>query len=107
MDGGTIGLMGGIAGSILGLAGGAIGTYFSIKRTNTPRERAFVIRCAMVTWIFLVLFLVGLFLLPVSWKWMIWLPYAIFLPVGIRFMNRRQMQIQAEEADSRPARPVG
>jgi hypothetical protein len=37
-----------IVGSIVGLAGGVIGTYFSIKNTKGPRERAFTVKSAVV-----------------------------------------------------------
>ena len=44
LTGPQIGLVGGILGSVLGCAGGAIGTYFSVKNTNGPLERRFMVR---------------------------------------------------------------
>ena len=39
------GILAGIIFSVsLGVLGGAIGTYFSIKNTSGPRERAFMVR---------------------------------------------------------------
>lgn len=50
MDARTLGIIGGIIGSIIGLTGGIIGTYFSIKRTSSPAERNFVIKCSIGVW---------------------------------------------------------
>ena len=94
------GLVGGIVGSLVGVAGGLIGTYFSIKNTNGPRERAFMIRSAIVCWIAVALFLTAMVLLPRARPWF-WIPYAILLSFGIRYGNRMQMEIrQAEHKDS-------
>jgi hypothetical protein len=45
--------------------------------------------------------LVGLFVLPKPFNWLLWVPYAIALPLGIRWSNRRQLEIRAEEASAR------
>ena len=100
MDAGTIG---GIIGSGLGLIGGVIGTWFSIKNTNGPRERAFMVKVSAIVWIGVTAFLAGLLLLPKPYNWFMWLPYAIALPLGIRGCNRRQLTIRAEELASRKA----
>ena len=96
------GLVGGLLGGLGGLVGGAIGTYFSIKNTSGPRERQFMVRVSVIAWVVITAFLVGLFLLPKPYAWFPWLPYSIALVLGIRWANRRQAQIRAEEA-----RPVG
>ena len=98
MDVGTIG---GIAGSVLGLAGGAVGTYFSVKNTAGPRERSFMVRVSAIAWVAVTAFLAGLLLLPKPYNWLLWVPYAIALPLSIRALNQRQRQIRAEEAASR------
>ena len=46
MDGSMVGLAGGLAGGVVGVIGGIVGTYFSIKNTKGPTERAFAIRAA-------------------------------------------------------------
>lgn len=98
-------MVGGIVGSFLGIAGGAVGTYFSIKNTAGPRERAFMIRAAAVAWVAIAVFLLGLLLLPTPWKWLLWLPYGIVLPLSIRWGNRRQQQIRRDEKGSRASGP--
>lgn len=92
------GWIGGVLGGVLGLAGGVVGTYCSIRNTNGPRERRFMVRAAIVTWIAAVTFLVLLFVLPSPWRWLLWIPYGILLPTGIIVGNRRQQQIRREEA---------
>ncbi|MDD4872545.1 MAG: hypothetical protein PHR77_18500 [Kiritimatiellae bacterium] len=94
------GWAGGILGCIIGLAGGIFGTYCSIKNTNGPRERAFMIRSSVVCWIVIILFLGLMFALPSPYRYFLWIPYAILLPLGIIFGNRTQQRIRKEEAQS-------
>lgn len=95
------GLLGGIVGSVLGLAGGVVGTYFSIKNTNGPRERAFMIQAAVVCWIAIAVFLALLLLLSNPYRYLLWIPYGILLPLGIVYGNRRQREIREDEAGPR------
>jgi hypothetical protein len=97
------GLVGGIVGSALGLAGGVIGTYFSIRNTNGPRERAFMVRMSAIAWLGITAFLALLFLLPYPWRFLVWIPYGILLPLFIVRTNRGQQRIRQEEAKSRAA----
>ncbi len=61
MDSLTVGLIGGTAGAV-------VGTYRSLKNTNGPRERAFMIRWSVAFWLGLLAFLTGLALLPMAWR---------------------------------------
>jgi len=92
------GLIGGIAGGVIGVAGGLVGTYFSVKNTNGPRERAFMVKSAVVCWLGIILLLALLLGLPDPYRWFVWIPYGILLPLGITFGNRRQEAIRREEA---------
>ena len=94
------GLIGGIIGVLIGLAGGAIGTYFSIKNTNGPKERAYIIKVSAVFWVLGIIFIALLLFLASPYKWLLWLPYGIFLPIGIRVTNKRLRQIQQEESQN-------
>lgn len=94
------GWIGGIAGAVIGVAGGIIGTYFSIKNTNGPRERAFMVKSAVVCWLAIVVFLGLLFVLPNPYRWLMWIPYSILLPLGIFYGNRRQQAIREEESQN-------
>lgn len=97
------GWVGGIAGGLLGLLGGIIGTYFSIRNTNGPRERAFMVKASAVCWCGIVLFLGLMFLLPNPYRQLLWIPYAILLPLGIVYGNRAEQRIRREESEDRGA----
>jgi hypothetical protein len=90
------GLVGGVVGSLLGVAGGLAGTYFSIKNTNGPRERAFMIRAAIVCWVMLVALFIVMLLWPRARLWL-WIPFFLLLPFGIRHLNKKQAAIRQEE----------
>ena len=90
------GMAGGILGAILGLGGGAFGTYCSIRNTRTSAERRFMIRYSMVIW----LAVLSLVLLPVALSqfglipvWLQWALFALFfvlLVPSIGWANRHQ-----------------
>ena len=99
MNAGTLwGWIGGIVGCLIGLAGGAVGTWFSIRNTSGPRERSFMIRAAAVLWIAMLIFFGLLIALPDPWRWFMWIPYGILLPLGITYSNRRQQALRRGEA---------
>ena len=93
-------LIGVVAGGVIGLVGGIIGTYFGIKNTNSPRERAFMVKASVVSWIVVILFLGAMFALPNPYRYFLWIPYAIILPLGIVFSNRTQQKIRKEESQN-------
>jgi hypothetical protein len=101
------GLIGGLIGGVLGVLGGVAGTFFSIRKTAGPRERMFMVRVAIVAWIGVTAFVLGLLMLPLPWNFLLWVPYAIALPLGIIWSNRRQRSIRAEEDASRAGRTSG
>jgi hypothetical protein len=92
----NIGFVGAIIGSFFGIAGGLIGTCFSIKNTKGPLERVFMIRSSITCWIGVGVFLAVLFFVPQARTW-IWIPYGIMLPLAIRYMNAKQKVIRREE----------
>ena len=93
--------IGGLIGTVIGLAGGAIGTWCSIRNTSGPRERAFMIRSSAIAWMVVGLFLVALFLVPQPYNWLLFIPYALLLTLAVRRLNSVQSQIRQEEASSR------
>ncbi|WP_406693860.1 hypothetical protein V5E97_22755 [Singulisphaera sp. Ch08] len=97
MDPRTVGLIGGVGGTVIGVLGGVVGTYFSIRNAAGPRERAFMIRMSALVWIAVTAFLAALWLTPQLYRPLLWLPYALLLPLGIRVGNRRQERIRREE----------
>ncbi|PUB84710.1 MAG: hypothetical protein DBP02_07770 [gamma proteobacterium symbiont of Ctena orbiculata] len=64
MDGQTVGFIGGAFGAVIGIIGGIVGTYFSIKNTNSQAEKNFMIRVSIFVWIAIIIFLALLLLLP-------------------------------------------
>jgi hypothetical protein len=94
------GVIGGLIGGVLGLLGGAVGTYFSIRNTAGPRERLFMVQVAIVAWIVVSAFVLGLLTLPQPYNFLLWVPYGIALPLGIFWSNRRQRVIRSEEASA-------
>lgn len=102
MSGATWGWIGGILGAVLGTLGGAVGTYFSIKNTKGPRERAFMVRCAVIAWIAIFVFVGLLVLIPSPYRFLLWVPYGVVLPLAIRFCNRKQEAIRKAEGQAEP-----
>jgi len=97
----NIGLIGGITGGVLGLMGGIVGTYFSIKNTNGPREKAFMIKASLIGWFGILVFLVLMLLLPNPYRFLLWIPYGIILPIAIIRGNKIQAKIRQEESNKK------
>ena len=97
----------GIGGGIIGLLGGIFGTYLSIRNTNGQQERAFMVKSAAVCWVAVILFLALMFALPSPYRHLLWIPYAILLPLGAVFANRAQQRIRREESAGRSTRGAG
>ena len=76
-----------------------IGTYFSVKNTKGPRERAFVIRASIVCWVGVSIFVLGMWLVPTPYKFGLIPIYVVALLLAIRHWNRRQAAIRAEETN--------
>ncbi len=93
------GLIGGIAGVAIGSIGGIIGTWASIRNTKSRKERSFMIRMSLCFWIFAIGFVAALFLIQSPYRFILWAPYSILFPLGIRYTNKKQQQIRKEQAE--------
>jgi len=102
----NLAIIGGIVGGILGVLGGVVGTYFSVKSTSGPRERAFMIQVSILLWVLVTAFVVGVLKLPRPFNFLLWVPYGIALPLAIVWCNRRQFRIRAEEVASNASDPA-
>ena len=91
------GIVGGIIGAVFGITGGLIGTYCSIKNTRGPLERAFMIKASVIAWIAISAFLFLMFIVPNPYRLWLWIPYGIFLPLGIIKLNKRVAEIREIE----------
>jgi len=102
MDPETIGRLGGWIGGIvgggIGVLGGLIGTYFTIKNTKSARERAFAMKASIICWILVIAFVAAMLLIPTWHKHLLWIPYAVLLIWGIRVWNKTQFRIRNEES---------
>ena len=101
----NMGIIGAIIGTVIGIAGGIIGTYFSIKSTNGPRERAFMVKSAVVGWIAITIFLLMVFYLPSPYRYLMWVVYGVSLPLAIFYGNKRQAKIREQEKEIRVPTP--
>ncbi|WP_143206709.1 hypothetical protein [Singulisphaera sp. GP187] len=90
------GLVLGIVGSSLGVMGGVIGTYFSIRNTKRPRERSLMIRLAAMCWVWFAGMLVWMFLIPRPWNQAAML-FNLPILFSIPRMNRRLALARAED----------
>ena len=90
------GLIGGITGIVIGGIGGAIGTYASIKNTNGPKAKAFMIKVSIIGWIAGIIFIALLVLLPGYYKYLLWIPYSVALPLSINYLNKKLREIENE-----------
>ena len=97
------GIIGGALGCIIGTIGGLIGTYASIRNTNGPKERSYMVRWAVYGWLGIVLFLALLFTLPDAYRPWLWAPYGLLLPLAIITCNRGLARIRAEEQAEKEA----
>lgn len=105
------GYVGGILGSVLGLCGGIIGTYFSIKNTHSSEERSFMVKVAAAFWLAFLLLLA----LPMALSYLgiipRWAPFismtiaACLLGPVIIWGNKRQAEIRQKslEKEENPA----
>jgi hypothetical protein len=93
------GWVGGVVGGGIGILGGLFGTYCSIKNTNGPRERAFVVRASIVCWLGVSIFVLGMWLVPTPYKYGLIPIYVVTLLLAVRRWNRRQAALRAEESE--------
>jgi hypothetical protein len=102
----TVALIGALGGSLIGLLGGVIGTYFGIRNTRTAAERQFMIRCSVAMWAWLVVLMIVPCLLRfwnVISEWTYWDCWAIAMAGliwGIPRLNRRATELHQTSPSS-------
>jgi len=96
------GWIGGILGSLMGIAGGIAGTYFTIKNTASPRERAFAVRASVVCWVLALAFVAGMVFIPGWFRHLLWIPYIVLMVWGINALNQALARIRMEESSKGP-----
>lgn len=98
ISGNLAGWIGAIVGGVVGVLGGLVGTYFSIKNTGGPRERAVMVKVSLIFWAAIIVFLAVLLLLPSPYRHLLWIAYVPLLLWGIITCNKKQAQIRREES---------
>ncbi len=92
-------MIGGLAGVIIGLAGGAVGAYYSIKNTNDPKERKFMIKFTVLTAVLVALLLSVVFFIGYPGALWVMVPFFGFaLPAMINLGNKKQREIRNKES---------
>ena len=100
---GTIGMIGGILGSALGIAGGLLGCCIPYRLAKTPRQRSFILTTAAFYWVLVLGLLAALLLIPSPWKYLVWIPYIVILLGSIFWFNRRHKLLLNEETAAKPS----
>lgn len=89
----------GVVGAIVGILGGLLGTYFSIRNTTGQRERRFVICAAVATWAVLGLLALLIYAFPRA-TGVAMTSFFGLLPFAILYLNRRQAAIREQERNA-------
>ena len=87
---------GGVVGVLGGIAGAAIGGYYTRRDAAGPKERAFMVKGSL--WILLVMLGVAIglgYALGEAYKLLIWALTGLVLLTGIRIGNRQAAKISA------------
>ena len=93
-------LIGGIVGSVVGILGGLAGTYCSIRNTNGPLEKAFMIKASLICWLAVAILLLLMFMIPKPYNYLLWVPYGVLLPLAIIKSNKIQAEIRRKENET-------
>jgi Ca2+/Na+ antiporter len=101
METNTPAILGALIGGAIGVAGGIVGTYFSIKNTKTQAEKEFMIRSSIVVWIAVTLFGLLMWLIPFPYNHLLWIPYALALGFGIPYANKKQQEFRESSLNER------
>lgn len=84
--------IGPMAGTIIGLLGGIIGTYFSLRKANSKREKKWILTFAVGIVVAIAVFLHLFLTSSQQTKVILLLGYVVIYPIllfiGIKFINR-------------------
>jgi hypothetical protein len=91
---GILGMLGAVLGGLLGVGGGAYGSWCSLKTCQSSEERWHMLRWVAGFWVGVVLFVGLLLLVPQPYNLLLWVPYAPALTWAIVKCNRGQAAIR-------------
>lgn len=92
----NLAFMVGVLGSLTGAAAGLAGTYLAIVSAAGPKEKAFMVRCAVVCWGAVVLVVAARFFLPVFWP-VVTVGGVLVLRPALWWWSDRQVEIRHAE----------
>ena len=92
-----IGLLGAVFGSVIGLAGGLLGTWMSLRNLPSGAQRDFMKKAAVLGWAGVLGFTATTLLVPAPGKWLLWIAYGPLLLWFIRYGNHRLAALNASQ----------
>lgn len=92
-----IGLLGAVFGSVIGLAGGLLGTWMSLQNLPSGAQRDFMKQAAPLGWAGVLGFTATTQLVPAPGKWLLWIAYGPLLLWFIRYGNHRLAVLNASQ----------
>jgi hypothetical protein len=90
------GLLCGIIGSLIGLAGGVCGAWASARRVSSAKERRYVIWSSIAFLVGISLYLTAMFVVPHRYHPFLQVAYAVALPFAVLGTIRGHARIAAE-----------
>ncbi|MBB4284668.1 hypothetical protein [Roseospira goensis] len=109
MTGATWGWIGGIAGTLIGLAGGAYGSWCSIRNARPGPPRRFMVWSVVILWLVLgvLMGLIGLVVAGMLPRWTVWVAQTAFLLAlgpAIVLGNRHLSRLEAADRAPDPSK---
>jgi hypothetical protein len=79
-------------GVIGGVLGAALGVYGATRKTESPRERVFLVRYAILLFALIAAFVACFFLLPLAdgYRFLLFLPFGAGIFLLVRYANRER-----------------
>ena len=94
-------VLGAWLGAACGIAGCLLGTYWAVMKTEGPRERLFLRRAAIAAWIGAALITLLIVVLNNPYSNLLWIAYAITLPLGVSIAGREQVRLREVDRAAR------
>ena len=88
------GLLGAVIGSVIGFAGGLLGTWMAFGNVPGSVQSRFLKKAAVFCWIGALAFTATTLLVPASGKWLLWSAYGPLLAWFIRYVKHTQAALQ-------------
>lgn len=91
----------------LSLLGGIVAAATGLRSARGPRERTFVRRACIASWVLVSAFIVAAFSLPSPYHWISAVVFVFAVPAAIfRWTTQRQLLRELEERERRAAEGV-